>query len=82
VGIDTAAACISPVIGAAAAAFPMPAAEPVLLALAAEILAQVAWVSLRAVFHGLRTNPLSLTQTAAVTTMAAIITALAEHTAG
>jgi hypothetical protein len=36
VGIDTAAACISPVIDAAvAAAFPMPAAEPVLLALAA-----------------------------------------------
>jgi hypothetical protein len=82
VGIDTATACISPVIGAAvAAAFPMPAAEPVLLALAAGILAQVAWVSLRAAFHGLRTSPLSLTQTAAVTTMAAIITALAEHTA-
>ena len=39
-------------------------------------------MSLRAAFHGLRTSPLPLTQTAAVTTMAAIITALAEHTAG
>jgi hypothetical protein len=53
VGIDTAAACISPVI--AAAAFPMPAAEPVLLALAAGVIAQAAWMSLRAAFHCLRT---------------------------
>jgi hypothetical protein len=37
-GIDTAAACISPVIGAAARRFPMLAAEPVLLALAAGVI--------------------------------------------
>jgi hypothetical protein len=41
-------------------------------------------VSLRAAFHGLRTSRLLLSPTAAAaaTTMAAIITALAVHTAG
>jgi ZIP family zinc transporter len=78
-----AAMCVSPVIGAAAAgAFPVPAtAEPVLLALAAGIIAQAAWVSLRAAFHCPRTSRLLLSPTAA-TTMAAIITALAVHIAG
>jgi hypothetical protein len=42
---------------------------------AAGVIAQAAWVSLRAAIHCLRTRPLPLTQTAAVTTMAAIITA-------
>ena len=78
-----AAMCVSPVIGAAVAgAFPVPAAaEPVLLALAAGIIAQAAWVSLRAAFHCPRTSRLLLSPTAA-TTMAAIVTALAVHTAG
>jgi zinc transporter ZupT len=79
-----AAMCVSPLIGAAAAgAFPRPAAaEPVLLALAAGVIAQAARVSLRAAFHGLRTSPLLLTHTAAVITMAAVVTALAVHGAG
>jgi zinc transporter ZupT len=79
-----AAMSVSPVIGAGVAgAFPIPAAtEPVLLALAAGVIAQAAWVSLRAALHGLRTSPLRSSQTAATVTMAAIITALAVHTAG
>jgi hypothetical protein len=48
----------------------------------AGVIARAAWVSLRAAIHCLRTCSLPLTQTAAVTTMAAIITALAVHTAG
>ena len=62
--------------------FPHAAAEPVLLVLAAGVIAQATSVSLRAAIHCLRTRPLPLTQTAAVTTMAAVITALAVHTAG
>jgi hypothetical protein len=54
----------------------------VLLALAAGVIAQAARVSLRAALHGLRTSPLRTSQTAATVTMAAIITALAVHTAG
>jgi zinc transporter ZupT len=79
-----AAMSLSPLAGAAVTrAFAVPAAaEPVLLALAAGILAQAARISLRAAFHGLRTSPLPLTHTAAVTTTAAIITALAVNTAG
>lgn len=47
-GILCAAMCGSPLIGAAAGALPLPAAaEPVLLALAAGVLAQAARVSLR-----------------------------------
>jgi zinc transporter ZupT len=78
------AMCVSPFIGAAAAdALPFrAAAEPVLLALAAGILAQAAWVSLRAAFHGLRTSRPPLTHTAASTAVAAIITALAVHMVG
>jgi hypothetical protein len=38
--------------------------------------------SLRAAVHGLRTSRLPVTQPAAATTIAAIITALAVHTAG
>jgi zinc transporter ZupT len=74
---------ISPLVGAAVAgAFPIPeAAGPVLLALAAGVITQAAWVSLRVAFHGLCTSRLPLSPTAA-TTMAAIITALAVHTAG
>jgi len=74
---------VSTFAGAAVAgAFPIPAAaEPMLLALAAGVITQAAWVSLRAAFHGLRTSRLLLSPTAA-TTMAAIITALAVRTAG
>ena len=76
--------CLSPVIGAAAAdAFPVPAAaEPVLLAVAAGVLAQAARVSLRAAFRGLRPTRLLLFRPAATTTMTAILTALAVHAAG
>jgi zinc transporter ZupT len=79
-----AAMCVSPLIGAAVpGAFPIPAAaEPVLLALAAGIIAQAAWVSLRAAFHGQRASLLPLTHTAATTTIAAMITAVAVYTVG
>ena len=73
--------CLSPVIGAAAAdAFPVPvAAEPVLLAVAAGVLAQAAQVSLRAAFRGLRPTRLLLSGPAATRTMAAIVTVLAVY---
>jgi zinc transporter ZupT len=76
--------CISPVIGAAAAgAFPLPAAaEPVLLAVAAGVLAQAARVSLRAAFRGLRPTRLLLSRPAATTMMAALVTVLAVHGLG
>ena len=76
--------CASPVIGAVVAgAFPTPAAaEPVLLALAAGVIAQAAWVSLRAAFPRGRVSQLPLTQAAAVTAMAAVITALAVRAIG
>jgi zinc transporter ZupT len=76
--------CLSPVVGAAATdTFAIPAAaEPVLLAVAAGVLAQAAQVSLRAAFRGLRPTRLLLSRTAAATTMAAIVTALAVHVAG
>lgn len=74
-GTDTAAAYISPVIGAAVAAAPYARRRAGAARPGGRVLAQAAWVSLRAAFHGLRTSPLPLTQTAAVTTMAAIITA-------
>ena len=73
--------CVSPVIGAAVAdAVRVPAAvEPVLLALASGVLAQAAWVSLRAAFRGLRPAGLLLSAPAATTTMAAIVTMLAVY---
>jgi hypothetical protein len=76
--------CLSPVVGAAATdTFAIPAAaEPVLLAVAAGVLAQAARVSLRAAFRGLRPTRLLLSRPAAATTMAAIVTALAVHLAG
>jgi zinc transporter ZupT len=76
--------CLTPVTGAATAgAFPVPAAaEPVLLATAAGVLAQAARVSLRAAFRGLPPARVLLSRPAATTTMAAIITALAVHTVG
>jgi zinc transporter ZupT len=79
-----AAMSVSPILGAVAAgAFPVPqATEPVLLALAAGVIAQAAWVSLRAAFHGLCTSRRELSHTAASVAVAAVITALAVHTAG
>src|SRR5215469_16763970 len=76
--------CLSPVIGAAATdTFPVPAAaEPVLLAVAAGVLAQAARVSLCAAFRGLRPARLLLSRPAAAITMTAIVTALAVHAAG
>jgi ZIP family zinc transporter len=76
--------CVSPVIGAAATgalAVP-PAAGPVLLALAAGIIAQAGRVSLRAAFRGLRPTSVPLSHCAAATTTAAILTALAVHAIG
>jgi zinc transporter ZupT len=74
----------SPILGAVAAgAFPVPqATEPVLLALAAGVIAQAAWVSLRAAFHGVRTSRREMSHTAATVAIAAVITALAGNTAG
>ncbi len=78
-----AAMSISPVIGAAVAgALPVPAAAgPVLLALAAGVLAQAARVSLRAAFPGLRTSGRLIFRPAATTAIAGILTALAVHAA-
>jgi zinc transporter ZupT len=53
-----------------------------LLALAAGVLAQAARVSLHAAFHGPGTSRILLSQPAATTTMAAIVTALAVHAPG
>jgi zinc transporter ZupT len=79
-----AAMSVSPILGAVAAgAFPVPqATEPMLLAVAAGVIAQAAWVSLRAAFHGLCTSRRELSHTAASVAVAAVITALAVHTAG
>ena len=79
-----AARSVSPILGAVAAgAFPVPqAAEPVLLALAAGVVAQAAWVSLRAAFHGVRTRRLQLSHSAATVAVAAVVTALAVNMAG
>jgi ZIP family zinc transporter len=75
--------CLSPLIGAAASAFGVPAAaEPLLLAVAAGVLAQAARVSLRAAFGGLRPARLLFSPAAATTTMAAIVTVLAVHGVG
>ena len=78
-----AAMSVSPIFGAVtASAFPVPeATEPVLLGLAAGVIAQAAWVGLRAAFHGLCTGRLELPHTVAVA-VAAIITALAVNAAG
>jgi len=75
---------ISPLLGVAVAdAFPVPeAAVPVLLTLAAGVIAQAAWVSLRAAFHGPRTSRLLPSHSAAAVTMAAVVTALAVHAVG
>jgi len=79
-----AAMSVSPILGAVAAgAFPVPlATEPVLLALAAGVIAQAAWVSLRAAFHGLCTSRLGFSHTAATVAIAAVFTGLAVNTAG
>ena len=75
--------CLSPLIGAAAARLPVPAPpEPLLLAVAAGVLAQAARVSLRAAFRGLRPARLLFSRAAATTTMAAIVTVLAVHGVG
>ena len=79
-----AAMSVSPILGAVAAgAFPVPqATEPVLLALAAGVITQAAWLSLRAAFHGLRTRRLEFSHNAATVAIAAVITGLAVNTAG
>jgi zinc transporter ZupT len=79
-----AAMSVSPIFGAvAASAFPVPqATEPVLLALAAGVIAQATRVSLRAAFHGLCTSRFEFSRAAATVAIAAVITALAVNTAG
>jgi zinc transporter ZupT len=79
-----AAMCVSPVAGAVAtSAVRAPAAaEPVLLALAAGVITQAAWVSLRAAFRGLGTNRVQLFRPAVTVAVAAIITTLAVHGVG
>jgi zinc transporter ZupT len=79
-----AAMSVGPIFGAvAASAFPVPqATEPVLLALAAGVIAQAARVSLRAAFHGLCTSRFEFSRAAATVAIAAVITALAVNTTG
>jgi ZIP family zinc transporter len=76
--------CVSPVLGAVVAdAFPVPeAAEPVLVATAAGVLAQAALISLRAAFRGLRPHQLLVSRPAAVTATAAVVTVLAVYGVG
>ena len=76
--------CVSPVFGAVVAdAFPVPeAAEPVLVATAAGVLAQAALVSLRGAFRGLRPHQLLVSRPAAVTATAAVVTVLAVYGVG
>lgn len=76
--------CVSPVCGAVVAdAFPVPeAAEPVLVATVAGVLAQAALVSLRAAFRGLPPRQVLVSRPAAVTATAAVVTVLAVYGAG
>ena len=79
-----AAMCVSPAAGAAAAgAYRLPpAAEPVLLAIAAGVLAQAARVSLRAAFRHLRPARFVLSRPAAAAAVAAAVTVLAVRAIG
>jgi zinc transporter ZupT len=79
-----AAMCVSPAIGAAAAgSYRIPAAaEPILLAVAAGVLAQAARVSLRAAFHHLRPAQVVLSRPAAAAAVAAAVTVLAVRAIG
>ncbi len=76
--------CVSPVVGAGAAdAFAVPeGAEPLVLAMAAGILVQAAWMSQRAAFSGLRHSRLLLVPPTATTAVAAVITMLAVRGVG
>ncbi|HEY3955430.1 MAG TPA: hypothetical protein VGM53_18825 [Streptosporangiaceae bacterium] len=76
--------CASPVIGASlTAAWPVPAgAQPVLLAVAAGVLAQAARVSLAAAFQRVQVGRLALFSPAAAMLIAAAITTLAVRAAG
>lgn len=79
-----AAMSISPLAGAAAAsAVGVPAAAgPVLLAVAAGVLAQAARVTLRAAFRGLYPSQFLLSSRAAAIVMAAVTTTLAVYATG
>jgi ZIP family zinc transporter len=79
-----AAMCISPALGAVTAStFRTPAAaEPVLLAVAAGVLAQASRVSLRAAFHHLRPGRVIISRPAAAVAVAAAITVLAVRAVG
>jgi zinc transporter ZupT len=79
-----AAMCVGPFIGAAVtSAYHLPdAAGPLLVAVAAGILAQAARVSLRAAFHHLRPRAFLLSPPAGAVVLAAAVTALAVHATG
>lgn len=76
--------CVSPVAGSVTAdAFAVPqSAEPVLLAVAAGVLIQAAWVSLRMTFNSLRHGGLGFLRPAAACTIAALVTVLAVRGVG
>jgi zinc transporter ZupT len=76
--------CLSPLVGAVTVStFRVPEmAGPLLPAVAAGVVAQAAWVSLRVGVRGLRTRRLPIARPAVAVTTAAVITALAVHTAG
>jgi zinc transporter ZupT len=76
--------CIGPVVGAAVtSAYHLPqAAGPLLVAVAAGILAQAARVSLLAAFDHLRPRAFLLSRPAAAVAVAAVVTALAVHATG
>lgn len=76
--------CVGPVVGAAVtSAYHLPdAAGPLLVAVAAGILAQAARVSLRAAFQHLRPRAFLLSSPAVAVAAAAVVTALAVHLTG
>jgi hypothetical protein len=76
--------CLGPLAGAAVTnAYRLPvAAGPLLVAVAAGIIAQAARISLHAAFSHMRVRALMLSRPAAAMTMAAAVTALAVHITG
>jgi len=78
------AMCASPIVGAAITEiWPFPArVEPVLLAVAAGVLAQAARVSLAAAFRQVRLARIAVSSPAAAALIAAVVTTLAVHGAG
>jgi ZIP family zinc transporter len=76
--------CVGPAVGAAVtSAYPLPSeAGPLLVAIAAGILAQAAQVSLRAAFRQLRPRAVVASPATPALAVAGVVTALAVHFAG